>query len=88
MIYFTLKGGFGKGPKLTPYPSLAKRGANPYPPSLWEEKVRIAMPRFCEASGDAIPQSGWLGDELKSPGIDFVLCSGHLEIDVWNLFGI
>jgi len=31
-----------------------------------EEKERIAMPRLCEASGDAIPQSGGQGDELKT----------------------
>jgi hypothetical protein len=29
-----------------------------------QEKERIAMPRLCEASGDAIPQRGGLGIEL------------------------
>jgi hypothetical protein len=47
-----------------PNPSLPKRGAGFLPPFSWEEKVRIARPRLCEASGDATPQCGGWGMSL------------------------
>jgi len=48
--------------KLTPYPlSSQERGGEHCSPSLREEKVRIAMPRLCEAFGDAIPLQRGVG---------------------------
>jgi len=35
-----------------------EKGSRALPP-LFAREVRIAMPRFFEASGDAIPQRGW-----------------------------
>jgi len=67
--------------KLTPYPSLLRiEGAKCFSPSHREEKERIAMPRLCEASGDAIPQSGGPGDELVIRVITV-----HLYFAHWNL---
>ena len=41
------------------------------------------MPRLCEASGDAIPQSGGPGDELIVQPIVVHLRFGHLVIGAY-----
>ncbi len=59
----------GKIQQLTPGPpSLPKERGNAFlvfSPFSLQEKVRSAMPRFFEASGAAIPQSGGVGDEFE-----------------------
>jgi hypothetical protein len=49
-----------------------------YSPSLREEKVRIAMLRLCETSGDAIPQSG-------RGGVSFLISPYLKELLFWSL---
>jgi hypothetical protein len=45
---------------------------------------RKAGPKLCEASGDAIPQRGGLGDELIIRAIAVSFRFGHLVIGAWD----